>query len=371
MKKTKNVLFRVQLEGQGIVNFDSTSQKEIMLKTELSKTYSKAENAKFAKKVFTRDEKTGEISYKVKISSDSLRHAIFEDDTEFLSSLAMYADPILANFIASPMALVRGYLFAPPSATKKPTLRRKSALTITDAIQSNDAQVFMETYSRGGDCEMDKDGGYARSSTSFFTKESIGEIEYAAKGNISIRNLQFISSDPIFDRIAVPSDWCQKNALFDQIMTNNYGENYGKLGYYAGNSLIYTKRMAESGIMLAPEIVEKLVKDALKKLYKMSIVRANGFAKIKKLEVMLLSEDDKDSMPYGNNEDWITINSVSDIDKLEINPSTSFYTEVDKQDVTSSRGEINKVIFKAKKAAKDSEDAKNAEKASKSEEKND
>jgi hypothetical protein len=201
--KVKNVKFEIELEGHGIVNYDSGDQKFLWNRESKAgnknKFTSADNNNMYAKKHYFRNE-NGDLDYKIKISSDCLRQAIFSGDAIVTNPKVVHHKTLLNSFIGSTLGMVRGYMFA----TKQETLKRKSPLTITSAIQTNDAESYMEFYSRSGEKVVKDDSGTG--DTTIFNKESIGDITYSARGFFNINNLEFISADTNHDRCAFNPD---------------------------------------------------------------------------------------------------------------------------------------------------------------------
>ena len=73
--KIKSLNFKVELEGNGIVNYDSGDQKHLWnresKKGNKNKFTSIDNNNMYAKKTYYRND-DGELLYKIKISSDAL-----------------------------------------------------------------------------------------------------------------------------------------------------------------------------------------------------------------------------------------------------------------------------------------------------------
>ena len=69
----KTILFKLELEGEGIVNFDSSSQRFLFNGTKFKDLFHAHDNVKYAKKVLYQDENGVLSDYKIKISSACLR----------------------------------------------------------------------------------------------------------------------------------------------------------------------------------------------------------------------------------------------------------------------------------------------------------
>lgn len=348
-KKVIGVNFRVSMVGRGVVNYDSAEQRFALKKfygDVLNGTAGKSEtNYKFAKKAFYADE------FKIKISSDCIRRAVFEEDIDCFSSSIMYAEPILANYIASKAAITRGYMFAGKTGTNKETIKKTSCLKITDAIQTNDAKAYIEMTTQGGD----KDNG-----TSIVNKENVGDITYDLMGSIDLKQMSFICTDPFFDRLAVNDDWCVEDGLYDKALKRNFGENYGKKGYFTNENKIFTNRLAESGILLNDEIIVGLTKYLIKAMNKMSIKRAGAFAKVESFEYKLVYNglDDR----FDDENGWVKVNSENEIDALCFEPK-HFYVECSAEDITATRKIIEEYKIKGADAKAEEKAKKDAEKA--------
>jgi hypothetical protein len=140
-KTVKNILFRLNIEGEGVVNFDSNDQKTMYNGTNLYKNYgATTNNVQYAKKNFYSDSE-GNLNFKLKISSDCIRHGLFAKDVLNQSPNIVSNELIYYSYIASPAMILRGYLFTDAKYASK----RKSAITITSAEQSNGAVSHIET----------------------------------------------------------------------------------------------------------------------------------------------------------------------------------------------------------------------------------
>jgi len=309
--KIKHVNFKVELVGNGIVNYDSGDQKYLWNRESKAgnknKFTSADNNNMYAKKHYFRGE-DGVLDYKIKISSDAIRNAIFKGDAIATNPSISHHKSLLNSFIGSTLGLVRGYMFA----GKNETLKRKSPLTITSAIQSNNAESYMEFHSRSGGKKVGDDSD--SSDTTIFNKETIGEITYDLDGFINIQNLEFLSSDPIFDRCSFNSD---DYSILKSFLTHNLPNFNGELGYY--NLKTSAIDVAEYGLKLTNEQIVYLIKETFKRILRISIERATSYAKISKLTVELVVDpiDSKNNV-------FVDILSNEDIDALEFDIDESY-----------------------------------------------
>lgn len=316
MKKVKNILFRMDLKGNGIVNYDNSDQKWMFKDTNLKHMSDRHDNTSFSKKKFYKD---GEkLSYKVSISSDCLRHDIFKDDVLIQSPNIINNEYLLYSFIASPTSLLRGYLFA----EDKETLKRKGVLCITDAEQTCNAVTSIETFSRSGMKNKDSD----KTDNTFFKKEVVGDIEYSTMGNIDLMQLQFVSCDQVFDRYSFNPDMFN---IYKEFLKSKLPTFNSELGYYQiKNSIV---QLSEYGFKMNNESVLFMVKELFEKLLKLNIRRKGSFAECSKLQYKLVYDVLDDT--FNNEDGWVTINNKSDIDKLSFE-TEDFYLE---EDITQAK----------------------------------
>jgi len=345
MKKVKHVNFKVELVGNGIVNYDSGDQKFLWNRESKegnkNKFTSADNNNMYAKKHYFRRE-DGVLDYKIKISSDALRNSIFKGDAIATNPSISHHKTLLNSFIGSTMGIVRGYMFA----GKTETIKRKSPLTISSAIQSNNTESYMEFHSRSGEKKNDDDSD--KSDTTIFNKETIGDITYKAEGFINIQNLEFLSADPIFDRYSFNSD---DYSILKTFLTHNLPNFNNELGYYS----LKTSNIdvAEYGLKLTSEQTVYLIKETLKRILAIRIERSTSYAKLSNLKIELVS----DPLNTKNNT-WVDINSIEDIDALSFDIDES-YVLADESNAKEQRMIIENAI---KEEAKKSADKKAAKK---------
>lgn len=322
MSKVKNVIFRTKLIGSGIVNFDSSEQRFMYNGTKLNHMKTMHENTSYAKKNFY--ENGEDLSYKITISSDCLRHDIFKEDMPIQSPNILNHEHVLYSFIASPASIIRGYLFA----SKTETLKRKGALTITDAEQTCNAVSHIETFSRSGLKNDDKD----KTDNSFYKKEVIGNIKYAAVGNIDLMGLQFISCDKVFDRFSFNPDMI---GIYKGFLKTKMPSFDGDLGYYQikGSSI----EIPELGLLLSNDNVIILVKELFKRVLALNIQRKGSFAKVNQLEYKLVYDVIEDT--FESEDGWVTLSSLNDIEDINFDVE-EFYVVEDLAKAETKRTQI-------------------------------
>lgn len=337
--KVKHLNFKIELEGNGIVNFDSGDQKFLWNRESKSgnknKFTSANDNNMYAKKHYYRNE-NGELEYKIKISSDALRNAIFKGDAIATNPNISHHKVLLNSFIGSTMGLVRGYMFA----GKTETLKRKSPLTITSAIQSNNTESYMEFHSRSGGKKVGDDSD--KSDTTIFNKETIGEIFYDVEGSIDLQSLEFLSCDPIFDRYSFNSD---DYSILKTFLTHTLPNFDGDLGYYSLKTSCVD--ISEYGVKLTNEQMVFLIKETLKRMLAIRIERAGAYAKLSKLRVEFVLDpiDSKKNI-------FIDIKSNEDIDKLDFEIEESYVLN-DELEAKEQRKVIEEAIKEELKKASD------------------
>ena len=328
--KVKHVNFQLELIGNGIVNFDSGDQKYLWNQESKNGNKniftSKDNNNMYAKKHYFRKD-DGSLDYKIKISSDCLRNSIFRDDAIATNPSIAHNTVLLNSFIGSTLGLVRGYMFAGNTNA----LKRKSPLTITSAIQTNNAESYFEFHSRSGQKKVGDDSDTG--DTTIFNKETIGDITYEANGFINVQSLEFLSADPIFDRYAFNSDDFN---LLKTFLTNNLPNFNSELGYY--NLKTSAIDVAEYGIKLNQENVIFLIKETIKRLLNININRSGAYVKVGKLRIQLVV----DALNENANQ-WIEISNIDDIDNLTFDVE-DFYILSDETEAKKQRIEIEEKI---------------------------
>lgn len=350
-KKVKNILFRINIEGNGIVNFDSSEQRFMYNGTNLTNMKTIHDNTSYAKKRFYKD--GDNLTYKLSISSDCLRHNIFERDIPTQSPNIINNEALLYSFIASPSALLRGYLFA----DDKETLKRKGPLSITNAEQTCNALSYIETFSRSGKKITDNE----QSDNSFFKKEVVGDVKYAANGFIDLMQLQFVSCDQVFDRYSFNPDLF---GVYKQFMKMKFPTFDSELGYYqiSGSNV----EIPEYGFKLSNQNVVILVRELFERVLSINIRKSTSFAKTTSLEYKLVYDPIEDTMESENG--WNKIVNKQDIEAIDFEVE-DFYIGEDLEGAKAKRLMIDEA-FEAKKTEKRvaKEAKKSAKKATKNKE---
>lgn len=252
-------------------------------------------------------------------------------------------DTMYCNYLLSNVGITRGYMFASSRDAGK-TLKRKSPLTIVDAIQTNGAKSQM--------FEVGTTSG-PRTDTSLFSTEKVGEIEYSTHGVIDLKTLSFISADEKFDRMGLFTEWID-NGLIDKVMKSHYGEDAQyETGFFVSNAKYLTNTFAECGVRIGDDVVTKLVRYILRSLLGIDIRRNNAWARTVSLEVKIVNNPLEDT--FDDESGWVNVNE-GDIDSLVIK-CDDFYHKATEEEV-KELVEINELYIQNsndKKAAKKAE----------------
>jgi len=337
MKKVKNVMFRITIKGNGIVNYDSGEQKNVWKEFKNKKEFDKKnDNYIFAKKNYYSSS-DGELEYKTKISSDCLRHNIFIDDIPFQSPNIASVPELLLQFIASPAALTRGYFFGVRGDS---SIKRSTKLDIIDAEQTNNAISDLEFFSRSGE----------KNDTSIFNKETIGNVEYKTNGSIDLEELQFCSCDEKFDRYSFNPDLFPQ---YKKILQTKLKSFNSELGFYKIKGTCID--ISEYGFKLSNDDMLSLIKYLFIKILKLNIKRSKAFAKTDSLEYKLVYDPFEDKL--NDNEGWITINNLDDINNINFEIE-DHYIKTDTEDSLA----IRKTLDDKAKEKKEIKDKENKEK---------
>jgi len=332
--KVKNVKFEIELEGHGIVNYDSDKQKFVWVKQNVDESAKqrlsvlnlKNTNNKFAKKHYFRNE-NGDLDYIIKISTDCLRQAIFSGDAIVINPKIAHHKILLNSFIGSPLGLLRGYMFGNDEVIKS-----NSAITVTAPKQTNNSLSSMELCSRSGEKREKDDSG--NGDTTLFNKETIGDITYSARGFFNISALEFKSADTNHGRYSFnPDDY----SILKTFLTKNLPNFDTEPAYY--QLITASTEAGEYGIKLTSEQIVYLIKEGLKRVYNVNILRSGAYVTLSKMRVQLVG----DVLNPQNNK-WVDITSISDIDNLDFEVE-EYYTKIEESQTLKDR-EIMEENFK-------------------------
>lgn len=334
MKKfnnVKSIQFNVKFKGNGCVNFDGGDQKWVLINRELYKGKLN-DNNKFAKKTFYDE------GFKYKVSSKCLRHSIFADTIPFENPSIVNVPTIIYNAIAMPDYILRGYTY---TQREKNGFKKKSPFTITDAIECG--EIRKECYFDFCANAMEKskvekeDSAESKNSTSIHLSENVGELIYESEGGIDLTELQFISDDMTYDRLAlggVTQNSVEEKIYLDAISRNMVNMKNPKMGYYYKNGTYHQDEWGEKGLLLNKESVDMMVKRLLTSILNVNICRANAFFKTIDLEITVNSDE-------GNETFKVTLGKTNESENIfNVNECTfeykPFYLESDEEKIKAN-----------------------------------
>lgn len=351
-KKVTNIIFKAKMDGVGTVNFDGSDSRWIAKAygNPAIKTPYNNDNIKIAKSVYSQvgvDENDMPV-YKrtLKISSECLRHAIFEKDYDVINGRIMKNDAILSSYISSPAALLRGYMFA----DDKCTIKAKSPITISSALETSGAVINPELGSVSGD----------KSGTSLFYTENTGKTEYDVEGYVNLKQLEFLSCDDFFERRAVKDSWVEsENGMLNMAFKQRYGNVPYTMGIYTSSGNTLTNHIGEYGLHFDEQFEKYLIVEFFKRLSGVNIKRSGSYAKVSSVMVKPVY-DALDGM-YENTEGWIELTSDNVDDFVNGLDLYRFYNECD-NDASVVMDELKAAEAQKKK---DKEDKKKEKKESK------
>lgn len=344
MKNFKNVnsiQFMVRYKGNGCVNFDNSDQKYVINK--LNFGHVQNDNVVFAKKQFLTED--GIDKFKYKVSSECLRHAIFEKTMPSQNPSIVNVPTILYNSIAMPDFILRGYTF---TQRNKNGLKKKSQLTITDAVEIGEGRTTcnFDFHSTASEKTSSKETENAKSSTSIYNVENVGDLMYEATGFINLLELQFIPDDVTYDRLAVggvvPGS-VEEKVYLKAISQNMINMPNPQMGYYYSENAYHKDEWGERGLLLNEDSVDMLVKRTLKQILEMKILRRNAYLLTDSLEITVITSDE---------------NTPNETYKITLDNIDDFYFGYNKK---YQEADDNKILANAQKF----EEYKNEEKAGK------
>jgi len=289
----KSVDFKIRATGEGVVNWNGSTELEILLKGE----YKKVKNHSLPKlrgysntvirtnkdgQSFTGLKRPDDIDFNetpLYISQNCIRHHLFKGENFNLQ------DPEVAKnmekLLCSITGLMRGYVIP------KKEYKRTSALLITDFNATKDTAKNgnFEQMSRSGSKDKEKTKSGTDKSTSMFSKTTFGDTEYEAYASISIEQLQFISLDDQFSRQTMEvnnekeaKEVASKISKFIQDIGSNesakavYHKNYVRKG-----SVFTNEKHGEAGILLNDDAIDVLILQMKYLLENLSIRQAKGY----------------------------------------------------------------------------------------------
>lgn len=344
-----SLLFKMEIVGRGGVNYDSNDQKYAWNRME-NVPYVSEKNVSFHKGRYYKNA-NGKLEKKLSISSDCLLHHMYAETQTSANANVMHDFNTLMNYVSSPTAIERGYMFADHN------MKRTSAIRIIDAIQSCNAVPTLECFSRSGE-KNTKTSETDVSDNTFFFKENVGDITYKTMGSIDFDLLRFIAMSEVHGRLAINPDYAE---LYRKLLGNKLGSEVPEPKYYHAST---HDEFPEFGILLTDAQVRKLVNDIITKLAHIQINKRSAYAMVSELKVKLVNDPIYDT--FDDEEGWITIKSPDtrfSLNNLIIEPKTRF-VEVN---VETARKTIETVETELKKMKEEKKEKKESKKKTKTE----
>lgn len=289
MKRFNNVTsikFNLNLDGSGCVNFDDKEQKWFLVANKLFGGESATnDNNCFSKKNFYKDE-DGKVGFKHKVSSECLRHSIFESSMPYQNPTLQNIPEVMYAAIAHPDMILRGYTIT--RGKSENALRKKSVFSISDAEEIGPCRysTSFDFHSRSG-----KKGTDNGSDTSIYKIENVGKLSYIAEGFINLSETQFISADLLYDRMAVDTNGGLHEKIYLSELKNNMVNFEPSFKYYYMNNSLTKDEWAERGILLNEESVDMLVKRLLRNILNISVNRRGAYLRATSLKLWVNTTD--------------------------------------------------------------------------------
>ncbi|MDD5651292.1 MAG: hypothetical protein PHF86_12900 [Candidatus Nanoarchaeia archaeon] len=349
MSGVRSIWFNATLKGTGIVNYDG--KDSLWAAKEWFKNYREIlshSNVKMAKHYIKKiGEKDGKPEYeiKIKISSDCIKHALFEEDQPVHDTLIMAAPKAFIKLLSSACGLIRGYMFE-NKVCGSGSVHRKGPLNITDAVQTNDTIPTFDLVTQLSP-KRQKENKDDISGTNMVYKECIGDVVYTLSGSIDLNLLQFICCSQRYNRMAVNPDDAKLYIEGVNRTTDLPTSNIGHYIYKTAKS-----ELSEEGILLSQDQCLMLIKDCFRRLLGLNIGRGGGgFAYITDIKIKHITDPIIDK-PY-EEVGYYPIKSVDDI-KLKASDIEVFYKEIPEEEAIALNNDIDNAYIATKN--KDAED---------------
>lgn len=299
-KKVNKIFLKLEIEGKGLVNYNGDRPPKRFLgqmyhEGKVVKAGSFGKEHVYLSEIKDKDgnKKVIEIPKKI-ISSNLIRKEIVGDENYVNAHKLSEIPKLRIAFISQDNTIARGFMFAGRSQTFK----RKGAITVTDAEQTSDTVTSIEIRTKEGE----------RDENSMHFKETCGEIKYESEIAIDVKQLQFVSIDDNYDRMALT----EKDAAgFIEHIDNRYGKENALLGNWATNHL---NVIGEQGIVLSPLVASNIIRKVINGVLNFNVNRAGSYAKTSTVKVAFGYKGEEIDLLV--EPDYNTINSISDYDEL-------------------------------------------------------
>lgn len=271
MKKIKEIYFRYEACGYGIINYDSNDQKYQLRGKKEKPAFKKFEphvgankNVSFAKKVIYEDD------YKIKVSRECILNGMFGLGTN--GSIG-YNTFLLKEYLGNIDFYLRGNLIETGKGGE--ITRNSSKITFPYAEQCGGSESTVDVGGHEGqkDSKNKASDKQHTSDTSFYHKEKIGDIKYKSgfSGVISLNELQFVPLDDINGRKRFNPDY------FDEVKENLKYEIPSfdsKLAYY--KKIANENTLPEYGFVFSDEDIKTMLKYFFRKMLNTRIRKAGS-----------------------------------------------------------------------------------------------
>lgn len=300
-KKVKMIQLEVEFNGKGLVNYNGNKPpkrfKNVMYsngKVNQNGSFGKEHNYTETKIDENGVVKTIEIPKKI-ISSNLLRKHICGDEN-FVNADKLTSIPELrVGLLSQDNVIVRGF-----TALKKDShnLKRKGALTVTNAEQISNTVTCLETRTTEG----------SRDENSLFFKETCGDITYKSEIFFDIKQIKFISIDDNYDRMSLKETDVEG---FINRIDGRYGKGNATFGNWGTTHL---NLIGEQGIVLSDKVVSNAIRETIKRILEINILRAGSYAKTSSVKVAFSYVGD--SIDLLIKPKFVDIYNIDDYDKL-------------------------------------------------------
>ena len=269
----KSVDFKITAFGHGVVNWNGPTSLKVQEDSRLGK------NNHTMPKLRGYTNLTGEVSEKgykhvkeptdvdfkktpLYISQNCIRHHLFRSQA---FDLHFAKEKDLEKVLSSMTGLIRGYVIPEGNQCK-----RTSPLLLEDFVDQLGNGNF-EQFGQAGE----------KDSSSFFSKTTFGDTQYASYGSISVEQLQFISLDKKFDRAAmIIKD--NQGALVAKVIEEYIQSLNPSLKPKAVFHPNYVRKgtifeIGEAGILLNQDAIQALIDTTLEMIKNLSIRQAKSY----------------------------------------------------------------------------------------------
>lgn len=346
MKKVKNIEFEVELEGEGVVNYNGSNVTKALERSNSTIAPKGNDNVMYGKANYYYREKNdieNDVKYLMsknipeekaraivplydrvpKISSNCIRSYLFRETNNF-DAMLMEQPVVAANYVSSSLGYLRGYLHAKEGNS----FGRKSVITVTD-FESINCVYNMETLTKNGQ----------KTENSFFLKETIGKTIYKGKIAFDVSKAQFLCLDDYFGKRELgPAIY--ETGLLKKAFEQRLGYVPYVDGVYTDSSAVFGNYYGQYGYRFSDKFVNWLLTEFVDALLKFEIKKAGAYAKVKSINMHVIYD------PIEKDEDVVEITKKN---YSEFNfDYESFWTEANRQEFYK-RAEMIETIKKNKK----------------------